>query len=98
MAATAATAAPGRVPVVSAPAQTEGAFVQLGAFSTPSNADGLVGRVRSELGYMADRLQLLNDGGRYRLQIGPFASADEARAEAGRIGSLLNLQPFVVLR
>lgn len=98
MAATAAAAAPGSVRVVSAPAQAEGAFVQLGAFSTPSNADGLVGRVRNELGYMADRLQLLNDGGRYRLQIGPFASADEARAEAGRIGSLLNLQPFVVMR
>lgn len=94
----AAMAATGIVPVVSAPAQAEGAFVQLGAFSTPSNADSLVGRVRSELGYMASRLQLLNDGGRYRLQIGPFASADEARAEAGRIGSLLNLQPFVVMR
>lgn len=93
-----AMAGPAEVPVVSAPFQAEGAFVQLGAFSTPSNADGLVGRVRSELGYMADRLQLLSDGGRYRLQIGPFATADEARAEAGRIGSLLNLQPFVVMR
>lgn len=92
-------AATAPVPVVSSPGQTEGAaFVQLGAFSTPANADTLVVRVRSELGQMADRLQLLNDGGRYRLQIGPFASADEARAEAGRIGSLLNLQPFVVLR
>ena len=93
-----APAATGAVPVVSVPAQAEGAFVQLGAFSTPSNADGLVGRVRAELGYMADRLQLLSDGGRYRLQIGPFATADEARAEAGRIGNLLNLQPFVVMR
>lgn len=92
----AAGAAP--VPVVSIPDQIEGAFVQLGAFSTPSNADGLVGRVRSELSHMADRLQLLSDGGRYRLQIGPFASADEARSEAGRIGNLLNLQPFVVMR
>lgn len=98
MASGVAMAPPKSVPVVSAPAQAEGAFVQLGAFSTPSNADDLVGRVRSELGYMADRLQLLSDGGRYRLQIGPFASADEARAEAGRIGSLLNLQPFVVMR
>jgi len=68
-----APAATGAVPVVSVPGQAEGAFVQLGlgAFSTPSNADGLVGRVRAELGYMADRLQLLSDGGRYRLQIVP---------------------------
>lgn len=75
-----------------------GAFVQLGAFATPANAEGLVGRVRSELGLLAERLHLLNEGGRYRLQLGPFASADEARQEAGRIGALLNLQPFVVVR
>lgn len=75
-----------------------GAFVQLGAFSTVANAQDLLGRVRTELTMFADRVHLLNDGGRYRLQVGPFASADEARIEAGRIGAVLNLQPFVVVR
>lgn len=79
-------------------APSGGAFLQLGAFATPANAEGLVGRVRSELGLLAERLHLLNEDGRYRLQLGPFASADEARQEAGRIGALLNLQPFVVVR
>ncbi len=79
-------------------AATGGVFLQLGAFSTPANAEGLVKRVRTELGLFADRLHLLDDGGRYRLQLGPFASADEARTEAGRIGALLDLQPFLVFR
>lgn len=75
-----------------------GAYLQLGAFATPAGAEGLVERVRSEMGLFADRLHLLDDGGRYRLQLGPFTSADEARREAVRIGALLNLQPFVVIR
>ncbi len=78
--------------------QQQGAYLQLAAFSTPANAETLVERVRSELAVFADRLTLLDDGGRYRLQLGPFASVDDARIEAGRIGALLDLQPFVVLR
>lgn len=85
-------------PLVASGDQEAGAYLQLGAFSTPSNAEGLVDRVRSELGMFANRLQLLDEGGRYRLQLGPFASADDARLEAGRIGALLNLRPFVVIR
>lgn len=79
-------------------APQSGAYLQLAAFSTPANAATLLARVRSELGAFADRLHLLDDGGRYRVQLGPFASADDARIEAQRIGSLLNLQPFVVMR
>lgn len=75
-----------------------GAYLQLAAFSSPDNADGLARRVRDELSMFADRLHLLKDGGRYRLQVGPFASADDARTEARRIGALLDVQPFVVLR
>jgi len=85
-------------PLVTSGDQEAGAYLQLGAFATPSNAEGLANRVRSELAVFADRLQLLDEGGRYRLQLGPFASADDARVEAGRIGVLLNLQPFVVIR
>lgn len=92
-------AAPQDIPApVASVGQTRGAYLQLGAFLSPSNADGLVDRVRNELGIFADRLHLFDEDGRYRLQLGPFASADDARLEAGRIGALLNLQPFVVMR
>lgn len=73
-------------------------YLQLGAFSTPANAEDLLVRVRTELSAFADRLHLLDDGGHFRLQLGPFASTDEARLEAGRIGMLLDLQPFIVMR
>lgn len=88
-------------PIAAAPVPQvpgSGVFLQLGAFETQANAAGLFGRARNELVAFADRLHLFDDGGRYRLQVGPFASAEEARAEAGRIGAILNLQPFVVTR
>lgn len=75
-----------------------GAYLQLAAFSTPANAETLAARVRTELAGFADRLHLLDEGGRYRLQLGPFASADDARLEARRIGMMFDLQPFVVMR
>ena len=90
--------APTSVQLIPVAAQEEGAYLQLGAFSTPANAETLVARIRNELAVFADRLQLLDDGGRYRLHLGPFASADHARVEAQRIGALLELQPFVVIR
>ena len=85
------------LPVVSGPGGS-GAYLQLGAFSTPAYADSLMSRVRAELSAFADRLHIFDEGGRYRLQLGPFASADEARFEARRIGALLDVQPFVVMR
>jgi rare lipoprotein A len=89
--------APAPAPAVAAAPQG-GAYLQLGAFSTSANAEDLFVRARRQLSTLADRLHLLDDGGRYRLQVGPFASVDEARLEAGRIGALLDLQPFVVMR
>lgn len=96
-----AQAAPVGAPSLPSPAAAQeqgGAYLQLAAFSTPANAETLAARVRSELAMFADRLQLLDEGGRYRLQLGPFASVDDARIEADRIGAMLDLQPFVVLR
>jgi len=78
--------------------QGRGAYLQLGAFSTPDNAEGMMSRARSRLGDFADRLHLVNDGDRYRLQLGPFDSVDEARNEVARVASLLDLRPFVVER
>lgn len=73
-------------------------YLQLGAFSTPANAEDLLVRVRTELSAFSHRLHLLEDGGHFRLQLGPFASTDEARLEARRIGMLLDLRPFIVIR
>jgi rare lipoprotein A len=75
-----------------------GVFLQLGAFSSMANAEGFLAMVRDELDVIADRLELLYDGGRFRLHLGPFASADDARAEAERIARVLKFRPFVIAR
>jgi len=41
---------------------------------------------------------LTDDDGRYRLQIGPFPSIEEARKAAGHIVMLLEVQPYLVMR
>lgn len=92
------TVATNTVPAPAAPVAGAAPYLQLGAFSTPANAEELLARVRAELSAFSDRLHLLDDGGHFRLQLGPFASTDEARLEAGRIGALLDLQPFIVIR
>ncbi len=75
-----------------------GIFLQLGAFSSRDNAEGFRATVQNSMAVFAERLELLADGGRFRLHAGPYASVDEARAAAERIAGVLKLQPFVVVR
>jgi rare lipoprotein A len=89
--------APDSAPRAAAPAE-RGVFLQLGAFSSAANAEDFRGKVREELAMLADRLELRDEGGSFRLQLGPFASAEEARGEAERIAAVLKLRPFVVVR
>lgn len=94
-----ASAPPPSSPIPTSPLPSNAAtYLQLGAFSTQANAARLMERVQSELQVLAEQLHLFNDAGRYRLQIGPFASEAEARSTAGRITMLLDVQPYVVLR
>ncbi len=89
----AATPAPAR-----AATDGRGVFLQLGSFASVANAEDFRGMVREQLAMFADRLELHAEGGRYRLQLGPFASVDEARVEGERIARVLKLRPFVVSR
>jgi len=75
-----------------------GVFLQLGTFSSAAKAEGFLGVVRDEFEALADRLQLHGDGNRYRLHLGPFDSAEEARSEGERIAAVLKIRPFVVTR
>ncbi|NMG28003.1 septal ring lytic transglycosylase RlpA family protein [Aromatoleum evansii] len=77
---------------------TSGIFLQLGAFSTAASAEGFRGMVRDTFAEHAERLEVLADGKRYRLHLGPFASVTEAKAEAERIARELKFRPFVVTR
>ena len=82
-------------PVASASA---GIFLQLGAFSSFANAEGFRDTVRSQASDLAERFELFADGERFRLHAGPYDTVEAARDAAERMGNVLKLKPFVVVR
>ena len=75
-----------------------GHYLQLGAFGNRDNAEALRSRLARQLGDLGDRLVVQSGGGLYRLQLGPWADAGEARRIAGRVGELLDIRPVVIQR
>ena len=71
----------------------QGAFVQLGAFSSRENAELLRARVASD-----EPAELLFAGNLWRLRLGPYRSQDDARLAAERLERTLELKPLVVVR
>lgn len=94
----------GALAVSPAPAQrapreaSASVFLQLGAFGSAANAEGLRSRVRENFSEYADRVEVVANAGQYRVHLGPFTSPAIARSEAERIGDALNLSPIVVQR
>lgn len=75
-----------------------GVFLQLGVFSSHGNAEGFRSLVGDSFAEFVDRLEVLADGARYRLHLGPFDDVEAAREQAERIAAALKLRPFVVQR
>jgi len=105
---TAATIAPDAAPTPPAATTTEQAlsaseraaavYVQVGAFSSRENAEGLRSRLESELGWLKDAVQVLAIGNLWRLHVGPYRTQDDARSVAERIESQLSIKPLLVVR
>jgi rare lipoprotein A len=93
--ATAPEPAPQPLPEV---ADAHGHYLQLGAFGNRDNADALRSRLARELGTLGDKLVVQAAGKLYRLQLGPWADAQEARRVAERIHETLDFAPVVVQR
>ncbi|HXF91141.1 MAG TPA: septal ring lytic transglycosylase RlpA family protein [Nitrospiraceae bacterium] len=70
--------------------------VQVGSFADPANARALIDRLKGR--YPDSRIVTveLPEGKRYRVQVGQFTSETQAEAAAERLGSLLDVTPFVV--
>ena len=79
-------------------ADAHGHYLQLGAFGNRDNADALKSRLARELGALGDKLVVQAAGKLYRLQLGPWADAQEARRVAERIRETLDFAPVVVER
>ena len=77
---------------------SEPVFLHLGAFASSVNAEHFKGFVEHELQWLRSSVSVLASEGKYRLQLGPFTSALEARAIAERIASTLKLRPVVKSR
>jgi len=80
------------------PAEARGAFLQLGAFGNPDNAESFRARIARELDWAGDKLRTQSAGTLHRVQIGPFASRAEAESMAEQVRSTLGIKPAIVVR
>ncbi len=93
------TAAPVPAPVPS-PLATEsgGIFVQLGAFSAAQNADAFLRKLRIDLAWLADSMQVYRVDGSYKVHAGPYKTRDDAELAAERVRKELGFKAFVLNR
>ncbi|WP_299452819.1 septal ring lytic transglycosylase RlpA family protein [uncultured Pigmentiphaga sp.] len=82
---------------VSSPAQS-GVFLQLGAFSGPSNAQALLARLKAQLPDWTEPLRIVNADNLHRVHIGPYPSRESAQAAAQRLQARLDIVPLIVTR
>jgi len=90
----------GAVPVnaSSAGAAPGDVYLQLGAFSAQASAESMRERLRRQLDWVSERIEILASGALYKLQLGPYRSRDDAIGIADRIALELNFRPFLVVR
>ena len=75
-----------------------GVYLQVGAFGSRENAESVGARVRRDLAWLQENIEVLAAAQLWRLQIGPYASRDHARSIAERIEAELALKPLLVVR
>lgn len=78
-----------------AAATPAGVYLQLGAFKTHSSAQDFMEKMQHKLGHSSHKLALHSQAGLIRVQIGPYANANEAREAAEKLHGKLGVKPFV---
>lgn len=93
------TPAPAAVPATATqpPLTVGNTYLQLGAFKSQQGAESFLAKMRVELNGSSKQIVLYQKNGLVRVHIGPYASADEARASAGNLQSRLGFKPMVSL-
>ncbi|MGV8989894.1 MAG: septal ring lytic transglycosylase RlpA family protein [Thiobacillus sp.] len=76
----------------------DGLFLQVGAFGQPENAQKLLKRIKRELGVDDTRIQVVLIGTLHRVQIGPYANEEDARADRAQVRERLDLNAVMVRR
>jgi rare lipoprotein A len=75
-----------------------GLFLQLGAFSTAENADAFLRKLRIDVAWLADSMQVLRSDGLYKVHAGPYRTREEAEAAAERVRKELGFKAFILNR
>ncbi len=84
-------------PLPSSPASnSEGYWLQLGAFSVQANAEQMLAKLKAELGTLGESVRIHVAEGLYRLRAGPFKSSNEASDVAIQLKQLTNIQPVLL--
>ena len=87
---------PAPTPIVRDSAAAGGSiYLQLGAFSSRDNAESYLTRAKVQFEWLAERLQVREREGLFRVQVGPYANPGEARQAADRIALALGVKPVV---
>jgi peptidoglycan lytic transglycosylase len=93
-----APAPPSSQGVLAAQAQAKGVYLQLGAFSVRENAELFRTRMIREFAWLSETIQVIAGESLFRLHLGPYRTAEEARAIAERIRAQVSLSPLLVVR
>ncbi len=72
-----------------------GYVAQLGAFANYANAQEFVGRLANQTGPLGVETRVRQDGGLYRVFVGPYPTKEEARRAADRLRDALGLDSTV---
>ena len=76
-------------------ASTGNTYLQLGAFKSQQGAESFLARMRAEFNGSGKQVSLYEKDGLVRVHLGPYASADEARAIAAKLQAKLGVKPMV---
>ena len=87
-----------KLPAVEDKVAPKGVYLQLGAFSNADNAENLKNHLGRELDWISERMFIQAGNGMHRLQLGPYASRDDAERTAEKIRAALGYKPTVLSR
>lgn len=85
-------------PVLEVSTLPPGIYLQLGAFANADNADNLKRHMERELDWIKESMVILSANGLHRVQLGPYATRQQAENVAEQISNRLGYKPTLVSR